>query len=370
MSSTPLTVLLLGAAGAMGRRTAGELVRAREVGRVILMDTDEAEARALATLFGGAESKVEPAAGRELAGLFARADVVVSCAGPSDGIEATFVQTALEKNVPYVSLCDDLAATRAALRMGEEAGPDAPTIVVGCGLRPGLTNVLFRLGADEMDAVEAGGIAVAQSVTSGTGPASELHDLHALGSESVVLSEGRIELEARGGAPHLVYFPEPVGWVETFRCSHPEVVTLAASLPGLNDLGWRFGLSEKPAMDVLRASAAGFGGSPARRRAWLRLARTMRPMLERLSSSGGWSAARVDVWGTRDGKASEVALAVVDQLENLTTVPLAWAAVGLGTGAIEKPGVWAPEDVVDGKALMRHLSRRGVRVARLEPATI
>jgi saccharopine dehydrogenase-like NADP-dependent oxidoreductase len=292
---------------------------------------------------------------------------VVSCVGPATEVEAEFVSAALDVGVPYVSLCDDSAATQAALRMGEQVGRDGPTVVIGCGLRPGLTNLLFRLGAAEMDSVEAALIAVAASVTSDTGPASELHDLSALGSRVSVLSEGKLETSAAGGSPHLVYFPEPVGWVETFQCAHPEVFTLASSVPQIQDLQWRFGLSEKPAMDVLRASAAaGFGKSSGRRRAWLRLSSGVRPMLERFATGGGWSAARVDVWGTSGGRRREVSLAIVDQLANLTTVPLVWAAVGLGTGAIQKPGVWAPEDVIEARPLIRHLSRRGVRVARLE----
>jgi hypothetical protein len=63
-------------------------------------------------------------------------------------------------------------------------------------------------------------------------------------------------------------------------------------------------------------------------------------------------------------------MAVVDHLSNLTTVPLVWAAVGLGSKAIHKPGVWAPEDVIDATAAVNYLSRRGVRVARLEPASL
>ena len=373
MSSTPpLTVLLLGATGALGRRAAGELVRAREVGRVLAGGRDHAELHDLVAAFGGAEGKVEAAEiTRDRAELFASADVVVSCAGPPGEAETRFVEAALEANVPYVSLCDDAGSTRDALRLGETARPNGPTVVVGCGLRPGLTNLLFRLAADGMDSVEAGSISVAQSISSDTGPASELHDLQILASDNAVLSEGRLEISPGGSSPQLVYFPDPVGWVETFRCAHPEVFTLPNSNPGLKDLQWRFGLSEKPAMDVLRASVAvGFGRSSASRRSWLRLSGALRPMFERFSSTGSWSAARVDVWGTKDGRTSEVSMAVVDHLANLATVPLVWAAVGLGAGAIRKPGVWAAEDVIDPRALVKYLSRRGIRVAKLEPATI
>jgi hypothetical protein len=305
------------------------------------------------------------------ASVFAPADVVVSCAGPSGDREVSFVEAALEAGVPYVSLCDDVDATRAALALDGTARSNGPTVVLGCGLRPGLTNLLFRFASKDMDSVEAASIAVSTSVSSDTGPASELHDLKALGSEIAVLSEGRLEVSPAGSSPQLVYFPEPVGWVETFRCAHPEVFTLAKSAPAIRDLQWRFGLAEKPAMDALRASARwGFAKSGARRRSWLRLSTALRPVFERISTGGGWSAARVDVWGISGGRSSEISMGVVDQLTNLTTVPLVWTAVGLGTKAIHKPGIWAPEDVIDAHAAVTYMSKRGVRVARLEPSTI
>jgi saccharopine dehydrogenase-like NADP-dependent oxidoreductase len=357
----------------MGRRTTAELVRAREVGRVLATDLDERGVRELADLFGGVKGKVELVAMAEgaEAAAFARADVVVSCAGPQGDQEVRFVAAALEAGVPYVSLCDDTAATRAALALADGARPNGPTIVLGCGLRPGLTNLLFRFASQDMDSVEAASIAVATSVSSDTGPSSELHDLRALGSEIAVLSEGRMEVSPAGSSPQRVYFPEPVGWVETFRCAHPEVFTLSKSTPAIRDLQWRFGLVEKAAMDALRASARfGFAKSGARRRGWLKLSGALRPLFERVSTGGGWSAARVDVWGVSGGRPSEVSIGVVDHLTNLTTVPLVWAAVGLGAKAIHKPGVWAPEAVIDAHAAVTYMSRRGIRVARLEPDAI
>jgi hypothetical protein len=187
-----------------------------------------------------------------------------------------------------------------------------------------------------------------------------------------VLSEGRLEVNPAGSAPHLVFFPDPVGWVETFPCAHPEVFTLRRTHPALQSLEWRFGLVEKPAMDALRGAAAlGLGRSDGRRRGWLRLSASVRPLLERFSSGrGGWSAARVDVWGTRDGRAVETSLAVVDQMSNLVAGPLAHVALELATKRVDTPGVRAPEEALDPGAVLGHLARRGVRIARLQPAVV
>jgi saccharopine dehydrogenase-like NADP-dependent oxidoreductase len=359
----------------MGRRTASELARSLEVERVVVAGRDRARLDEVHDLLGGPRGKAEPVLLRspsssELADLFGRVDVVVSCAGPAGHLEPQLVDAAIAAKVPYTSLCDDASATRDALERDSGGRAGAPTIVLGCGLRPGLTNLLFTLAASEMESVTSASIAVAGSVASEDGHASELHFLSALGERAAVLSEGRIESET--GPPHLVYFPDPVGWVETFRCTHPEIFTLPRAHPELRELRWHFGLVERAAMDALRAGAAlGFARSRGRQRGWLRMSGPVRPLFERSGSGrGGWTAARVDVWGTTGGRPVESSLAVVDRLANLATVPLAHVAIELARGRIDKPGVWSAEHALDARSVLGHLARRGVRVARLEPAVV
>jgi hypothetical protein len=361
----------------MGRRTAAELARSAEVERVIVGGRSRAALDEVHGNLGGPRGKAEPVLLRspsttELVDLFARADVVASCVGPADGVELELVEAALAARVPYASLCDDARTTRDALEVGATPRSDGPTVVLGCGLRPGLTNLLFALATSQMESVTSAAIAIAGSVGSEDGPASELHFLDVLGDDVAVLSEGRIEVNPAGSAPHLVYFPDPVGWVETFPCSHPEVYTLRRAHPALKNLQWHFGLAEKPAMDALRAGVAlGFGRSPRARRRWLRLSGPARPLFERLSSgAGGWTAARVDAWGSADGRPAEVSLGVVDHLANLVTVTLAHVVIELGRRRIDRPGVWSPDEVLDPGAVLGHLARRGVRIARLEPAVV
>lgn len=377
MSEPGTTVLVLGATGALGRRTAAELARFSQVDRVMIAGRRRNALDEVHSFLGGPRGKAEPVLLRspepsDLAGLFARAHVVVSCVGPAGLVELQYVEAALTARVPYASLCDDPQVTRAALELDATARKDGPTIVLGCGLRPGLTNLLLRLAATEMDAVESAAISVAGSVSSEEGPGSELHYLTCLDEDVAVLSEGRLQVNPAGSTPHLVFFPDPVGWVETFTCAHPEIFTSRRSHPALENLEWRFGLVEKPAMDALRGAAAlGLGRSAGRRRGWLRVSSSVRPLLERFASGrGGWSAARVDVWGTRAGRAAEVSVAVVDHLANLVTVPLAHVALELAAKRVDKPGVWAPDEALDAGAVLGYLARRGVRVARLEPAAV
>jgi saccharopine dehydrogenase-like NADP-dependent oxidoreductase len=371
------SILVLGATGAIGRRVAAELARAPEVERVVVAGRRRAALDDVHAFLGGPKGKADPVLLRspdalELVGLFERVDAVASCVGPAGQPELQFVEAALGARVPYASLCDDARVTRTALELGTTARRDGATIILGCGLRPGLSNLLFELAASEMDSVESAAIAIAGSVASDDGPASRLHDLKCLEEDVAVLSEGRLEVNPAGSSPHLVFFPEPVGWVETFPCAHREVFTLRRPHPTLQSLEWRFGLIERPAMDALRAAAAlGLGRSDGRRRKWLRVSASVRPLLETFASGrGGWSSARVDVWGTREGRRVETSVAVVDHLSNLAAVPLAHVAIELAMKRVDKPGIWAPDEALDPSVVLGHLARRGVRIARLQPAVV
>jgi hypothetical protein len=150
------------------------------------------------------------------------------------------------------------------------------------------------------------------------------------------------------------------------------VLTLPRRFPNLQSLQFHVGLTEKVAMDVVRASAVvGLGKTEHTRRLWSRVAAPARPLIAALPPRGpGWTAARVDVWGTRDGRRTAMSLACVDRLLNLASTPLVLAALELGAGRVTAPGVRAPEDVLDPKSILRALGRRGIRIARLEPQPV
>ncbi|MGH2730373.1 MAG: saccharopine dehydrogenase family protein, partial [Actinomycetota bacterium] len=355
-----MRVLVVGATGSIGRRTAAEFARSSEVHGLVVAATDGDRAERVAMILGGSSGKVRAAevdvrrAGT-LAQAAAEADVVVSCAGPAYLLEASSVEGAIEASVPYISLCDDHPATAEVDAFDRAARDRGITIVSGCGLSPGITNLLVALAAAELDDVDAIDIAIATSSAEADGKASALHMLFQMTTEVPLLSDRRQTTDRPGGAAHLVYFPEPVGWVETFRCGHPEVLTLPRSFPNLQSLQFHVGLTEKVAMDVVRASAfVGLGKTEQTRSLWSRVTAPARPMIAALPPRGPcWTAARVDVWGIRAGRRTAISLACVDRLLNLASAPLVLAALELGAGRFVAPGVHAPDEILDPKVFLR-----------------
>lgn len=174
-----------------------------------------------------------------------------------------------------------------------------------------------------------------------------------------------------GTSPRLVYFPDPVGWVETFRSGHPEITTLPKTYPGLRSLRYRLGLTERAAMDVVRAAtASGLLATEKQRARMLKMAEPMQPVLEMLPPRGApWTAARVDVRGQSQGRSTTISLAVVDHLSNLAAVPVVCAALEVASGQAPT-GVMVPEKAFDAASFLRTIGERGIRVARLDPVRV
>ncbi|MDQ4145982.1 MAG: saccharopine dehydrogenase NADP-binding domain-containing protein [Actinomycetota bacterium] len=362
----------MGATGAVGRHTAAELLRQPEVDELTLSGRDERAVSRLASAFGRASGRVGSHVVDLSVGRVAdlpEADVIVSCAGPAYETEEQAVRGALRAGVPYVSVCDEHAALKKVRTLQEEARASGATIVSGCGVSPGITNMLIAHASRELDETQAIDIALARSSAESTGEASARHLLYELGHEAAEIQDHRPRAERSGTAPKLVYFPEPVGWVETFRSGHPEVITMPERHGSLESLQFRVGLIERITMDAARAFAA----TPlirreGARRAFVKITRPVRPLIDRLPPSGPpWTAIRIDVRGSKNGSPETISLGAVDRLVNLASVPLTLAAMRLALGEAKGPGVKAPEEAFEVGPFLRDLVRRGIGVARLEP---
>ncbi len=371
-----MRALLLGAGGAIGSRVAAELARAPELERLQVAGRDEGGLQQLARALDPEGDRVQ-ARRLDLADLdragdvFQKADVVASCAGPSYRTELAAAEAAVGAGTAYVSLCDEHRAFERVAALSSAAEAKGCTVVPGCGLSPGITNLLVSRAREELDEVEEIDISLARSAAESKGEASALHFLYELSQEAPLVSDHETAIERAGTAPKLVYFPDPVGWAETFRCGHPEAVTIPRLLD-LRSMQFRMGLTERATMDTARAFVAtGLAGRDRFRRAFLSLSGPVRPLLQWLPPRGpSWSAARVDVRGTAGGRSTTVTLGVVDRLLNLAAMPLVLATIALGTGRSSRPGVHPPESVFEHGPLLAGLYERGIRVARLEPANV
>jgi lysine 6-dehydrogenase len=103
-------------------------------------------------------------------------------------------------------------------------------IVPGCGVAPGLTNILARLGADQLDAVDA--IRMYSYITHPmwTSPGIVVTRFDASTGTSIVWEGGRaVEYPSFSGEERFA-FPEPYGEQEVHLVPHPEPLTLPRTI--------------------------------------------------------------------------------------------------------------------------------------------
>jgi hypothetical protein len=325
------TVLLVGV-GAVGARAARQLVETPGIDRLLIADARPARVGEVAEAMGDKAEIVDWQAGTPLpAGVD-----TVACAVPS-GDDITIARDALDAAVPCVSASDDTLTIQGLLELDASARDMNVPIVVGAGLAPGLSDVLVRHAANSFDTLDD--VNIARWGAAGEASASSVRV--ALADRGAELRDGAVvELRKRGGE-ELVWFPNPVD----ARACEPVangLELLLHAVPNLARASIRFGRAEKPS------------------RSWPR----------RQDPINEWGALRVEVWGTRGALREPAVFGAIDRTATAAGTVLALSAAALA-GALPTlvrptPGAWGLGGVVEPRAFLAELARRGVKVAVFE----
>jgi len=232
-------ILVLGGAGAMGSVAVRDLLAA--TGHELVV----ADARADAAEALGAELGPRVTARR------VDVDDQVSLAAAMEGVDAVLNATLMRQVVAVTAAAIeagrhlvDLGAyypeTREQLELHDAARARGCRIVAGCGVAPGLTNVLARHAADRLD--ELGALRFSSYITHPmtTSPGIVYTRLDASVGSSLVLVDGRHEERPSFGEEEVVAFPEPYGAQAVHLVPHPEALTLPRTLP-VRDVSFKVG---------------------------------------------------------------------------------------------------------------------------------
>ena len=320
--------------GAVGARAARQLASVPGIASVGVADPDERRARMAVDALGRDLASAVPFD----ADACAAADVVLLCC-PGDHRKAA--ELALESGSDVVSVADSVSATRRLLDLDAEARERGRHVVVGAGFSPGLTCVLARHAATDVEAVEE--VHVAKVGTGGPACARQHH--RALSDLAQDWRDGAFAKRAGGSGRELVWFPDPICAVDCYRAGLPDALLLVPAFPGVTRVTARLGANRRD-----------------RFTAWL-------PMLRPPHPEGGPGAVRVEVRGRR-GQARDVrVLGAVDRpavaAGAVAAVAAAWAAEGRLSGAgAAGLAVMVPDTV----PFLAELARRGVKAAVFEGA--
>ena len=374
-----MRIIVLGGCGAMGSEATRDLARTSEFEEIVIADADVSRAQALAEELGGGRVRAiqvdasnEAALTKALRGF----DVVANCTTYHFGLIAT--RAAINARVNYLDL-GGLYNTPKQLDMDEEARRAGVTICLGAGATPGVTNLMARAAADQLDKVEEVHIAFAsfRSIAPSPGLLDTVLDEFSPSSRRFFWQDGEIiETPAFSGSKR-VRFAEPVGEIETFYVPHSETHTIHRFLgKGVRRVDVR-GTWRPEIMRALRAFAdlgltgeasVTLDGHRISVRAILR-AHILKYAAD-FCGEGEWAfLLNVEVAGERNGRTSRIEYVSRHPSRSewgasatgmMTGIPASIAAQKLVGGEVSRTGVLAPEACFDPLSFFAELQRRGI----------
>lgn len=358
-----MKVLVLGGAGAMGRRTVADLATDSAVSRITVADRNAPAAQALAERLGGVVSPLTLDARDHdaVVRVMREHDVVASALGPFFVFERSMVAAALEADVDYISICDEWDVVVDIIeRFDQPARLAGRKIVTGVGASPGISNIaaahlIDRLRADG-DTARSVAITVYIPLDAGCGPAAIRHGLHIMSGKTQAWLGGQAVFPPACSVSRVVAFGH-AGKKRVWNMGHSEPVTLPRSFPELEAVDFSMGYGLGSRMLVWPAKMGLFEWAPS-----ARILNGLYCGLERLiAGEHRPCVVRVDVHGERGSLRAIGAGTMTDG----TGLALSIGARMLGRGALSSGtagGVLAPEACFDAGAFLDELAVKGMRV--------
>jgi len=360
LSKTAPRFVVLGGAGAIGRIVVRDLFESNSTNRILVADYDESAARQIARGFRSRRVDHAKADARDiprLTGVLRDHSVVVNCTKHQFNLNV--MDAALRAGTHYLDLGGLFLWTRRQLRLHRPFAEAGLTAILGMGCAPGLTNMLAATAAAELGRVDSIRIRVGGIDMNGNGdfwfPYSAQTIVEELTLPPWKWSGGRfVQTEPRTGWER-VDFGKPVGRTWTVMTRHSEIATLPRFFKskGLRYVDFKVGFDRAFVRTLMRRMRSGwslrdFEALPAPR-----------------SEPNDYEVARVIVRSgnrtilaearTRSNARWHASAGDID-----TACPASIVAQMIVTGVIDRPGVWAPEDVVPAGPLFKQLRRRGV----------
>ncbi|MEX1008969.1 MAG: hypothetical protein WD271_14140 [Acidimicrobiia bacterium] len=330
-----MTSVLVAGLGETGVRAARQLLDTPGIDRVVVAARTEARARAVAdALHDGADAWV-----LSDEAVFPPSIEAIASAVPA-GADAALARAAVERGVPFASVADHDAALTALLALDEPARARGTLVVAGCGLAPGLADVLVRHAAGVLDSVDE--VHVARFGIGG--PACAGLARRTQREPSVEWRDRPVEI-GRHRSAELIWFPDPVGARECELVA-TGVELLAAASPGVARVTVRLGVP------VVRRFTP-----PGRR-----------------DPAAGFGAVRAEVWGWRGRERATVVYGVIERTAvaagTVLGVATAWLAGALPDVGEAVPGAFGLGTAVKPAPFLAELARRGVKAAVFEGVAV
>ncbi len=372
-------------AGLMGRAALYDLAGSQPPAQIVVADYDLEAAREAVRAFGHGRARAVRAdvhKPRELAALLRGADVALNCTQYYWNLEV--MKAALAARVHYLDLGGLFHMTRKQLRLHGAFRRAGRLALIGMGGAPGITNVMARHLADQLDRVEKIG------VYNGTAELNPSPDplaytfsiatiLDELTLAPMAMVRGKLKAQPLLSGEEEVRFPAPLGRLKLWHSLHSELGTLPQNFRRQGVREVCFKINYDPRLVATAKLLGGLGLLDSRPMKVDGATLVPRRLLEQLLKRRALKKAttrdieilRVVVTGTKSGWRKRLALDAITRYSTRpsftavardTGFPASIVAQMMARGEIEATGVRAPEQVVPPGRLFAELAKRGIRV--------
>jgi lysine 6-dehydrogenase len=379
-------IVVLGAAGIIGRAIVQDL--AEDVAEVVAADLDLGGAQEVATSIGRGvvAQQVNVTDPASLDAALSGADACINSVQYYFNLDV--MRGCLRNKVPYIDLGGLFHTTRKQLELADEFAAAGVTAILGLGSCPGVANVQAGYLGAMLDTVDAVKIYNGSTIDEGESLSwaySIETILDEISKPAMVYRDGDFQALAPLSEEEYFLFPEPIGYAKTHLSLHSEVATIPLSLAdkGIQECFFKitfFGYSEPALRKMQFLAELGFAsteplevkGVEVAPRDVLIALLNQSPSAHTPPVNKGYKDIATVVSGSKDGRPTTLRLDTwawpheawaMSGSKLMVASPPAVVARWLADGRLRKPGVWAPEQAVDGKAFFADLAQRGVGTA-------
>lgn len=227
-----MKILILGGVGAMGAHASPELISSGRFDQIVIADVDLAKAQQMAAAWGlppEAATALDASDETALRNLMAGSPTVVVNALPKAftlNVARAAIATTNMRVIDLSSLSPELRA------LDKEARAAGVTYVAGCGSSSGLTNIMAKHGARQMDTIESIEISFASFRSIALSLASIHGAFWEFGPDSVrgYVAGGEYQQVSLWEESKEIEFPQPYGRLTVYAVPHSEPRTLSRNL--------------------------------------------------------------------------------------------------------------------------------------------
>jgi saccharopine dehydrogenase-like NADP-dependent oxidoreductase len=383
-----MKITVLGGAGAMGQVAVKDLVESKATKEVVIADFSLEKANEIKEHIGSAKIQTTFADLNDKSSLvkaFTGSAVVINSTPYQFNVKA--MEAALDANCHYLDLGGLFHVTRKQLELHDKFKQKNLLAILGMGAAPGLTNVMARYAADDLDTVETIDMIVAGvDFTKHNHPCLPPYALDTILDEYVmepwVFEDGEFKAKPALSGEMTLDLPKPVGRVSAFLTIHSEIATLPLTYKnkGIKQVTYRLGLPEDFHHKMKFLAELGFGSKDSLdidgQKVFPRkvLAKILEQHPVPTSDPSDAEVVRVDVYGKKDNKSTLVRMETVvlsDKNWNLscgaldTGVPPSIVAQLIASGIIKERGVLPPESSVPALAFFEEMAKRNMVVYKI-----